>query len=95
MLPGGWGYRSFLNADLKAKLKTWVAGGGRLIAMGDALSYLGVEEGFGIRRKETAGSSLSSPPNYAQTRRELIKEAITGAIFKASVDPTHPLALPS
>ena len=92
ILPDGWGYRSFLTDKRLAELKTWVASGGRLVAMGGALSSLGGEEGFGIRRKEMVGSSNSSEPNYAETRRERIKEAITGAIFKAQVDPTHPLA---
>ena len=69
-----------------------MADGGRLIAMGEALSQLGGEDGFGIRPKETAGTSPESSPTYAQTQRERIKQAITGAIFKASVDPTHPLA---
>jgi hypothetical protein len=92
ILPGGWGYGSFLNAERKAKLKEWVAAGGRLIAMGGALSHLGGEGGFDIQRKETGESDQTSLPSYSGTRRDRIKEAITGAIFKTRVDPTHPLA---
>ncbi|MEJ2584218.1 MAG: M14 family metallopeptidase [Robiginitalea sp.] len=93
ILPGGWGYRSFLNADRKAELKEWVAGGGTLIAMGNALSALGGDGGFGIRRKENGASDTVTLPRYAETRRNRIKESITGAIFKSTVDPSHPLAV--
>ena len=92
ILPGGWGYRQFLTADRMAALKQWVAAGGRLIAMGNALSALGGDNGFGIRRKENGSSDTSTLPRYAETRRDRIKESITGAIFKTTVDPTHPLA---
>jgi hypothetical protein len=92
VLPGGWGYRKFLNDARMGKLREWVASGGRLIAMGEALSHLGGEKGFSIREKETEESGDGAEPQYAQTRRERIRDAITGAIFKAGVDPTHPLA---
>jgi hypothetical protein len=92
VLPGGWGYRKFLNETRKGVLREWVASGGRLIAMGEALGHLGGEKGFSIMEKETTDKEDRPEPQYAQTRRERIREAITGAIFKAGVDPTHPLA---
>ena len=92
ILPGGWGYRGFLNSDRRAALKQWVADGGRLIAMGNALSALGGEDGFGIRRIENGSPDTATPPSYADTRRDRIRESITGAIFKTNVDQTHPLA---
>ncbi len=92
ILPGGWGYRRFLNADRKAALKEWVASGGRLIAMGDALTALGGDDGFGIQRMQNGNTDSEIPPRYAETRRDRIRESITGAIFKTKVDPTHPLA---
>ncbi|MFZ9030158.1 MAG: M14 family metallopeptidase [Robiginitalea sp.] len=92
ILPGGWGYREFLNTNRKADLKEWVAGGGRLIAMGNALSSLGGDDGFGIRRRQNGSTDTAALPRYAETRRDRIRGSITGAIFRTIVDPTHPLA---
>lgn len=94
ILPGGR-YRSFMNGERRERLRTWVAGGGRLIAMGGALDALGGEKGFGIRPLTTGTETeaeAAEPSPYADGRRERIKSAITGAIFQTRVDPTHPLA---
>ena len=94
VLPDGWGYRSFLNESRKNQLKDWVADGGRLIAMGRTLAYLGGEDGFSIEQKEEESEDLEAetPPSFAETSRERIRGEITGAIFKSRVDPTHPMA---
>lgn len=94
ILPGGR-YRSFMNGERLERLRTWVAGGGRLIAMGGALDALGGDKGFGIRPLQStleADAEDAPPSPYAEGRRERIKSAITGAIFQTRVDPTHPLA---
>ena len=97
VLPDGRGYRRFLNENRVKGLKEWVAGGGRLIAMGGALDALGGEAGFSIEPKkpeetqeEPAGEA--DLLSYEAGQRERIKGAITGAIFKTRVDPTHPMA---
>ena len=94
VLPGGRGYRTFLDETRKGRLKEWVASGGRLIAMGGALSQLGGDGGFSIARKESEEADMENEtlPAYAESSRERIRGEITGAIFKAQVDPTHPLA---
>jgi hypothetical protein len=94
VLPGGWGYRSFLNETRISELKDWVASGGRLIALGGSLAHLGGDEGFSIERKEneTSEEEAEAAPQFSQTSRERIREEITGAIFKTRVDTTHPLA---
>ena len=94
VLPNGWGYWSFLNEGRKTRLKDWVAGGGRLIAMGGALAHLGGEDGFSIERKQADTTDIETeiPPSFEDSSRERIREEITGAIFKTRVDPTHPMA---
>ena len=93
VLPGGNGYRNLYKDGLLKKLKAWVSAGGKLIAMGRAIRGLGGEEGFRIKNKEDNGNfGQEELISYAATPRERMKNQITGAIFKAKVDTTHPLA---
>nr|WP_299341913.1 M14 family metallopeptidase [Allomuricauda sp.] len=92
VLPGG-SYKSFLKEAQLKKLKEWVNQGGTLVSMGSAISSLGGENGFSIKKIEEKKDSSSNKPKLHKNRqRERIKNAITGAIFKAKVDNTHPLA---
>lgn len=93
ILPDGYGYRGFLNPERLQHIKNWVREGGQLIAMGRSLQTLGGDDGFGIRRtgKASAGSDDLLTP-YKDNRRKRVRNTITGAIFKARVDPTHPIA---
>lgn len=94
VLPDGYGYRGFLNDKRRAALADWVRAGGKLIAMGQALGGLQGEAGFSIvdKDKESPARDSVLPEPFEGTERERIKSEITGAIFKARVDPTHPLA---
>jgi hypothetical protein len=93
ILPGGRGYRQFMNETMVSSLKEWVASGGRLVAMGRAIGAIDGKEGFGIKVKEgKKDTSETEVAPYEDNQRERIKQAITGAIFKTKVDPTHPLA---
>ncbi len=93
ILPDGWGYRSFMDETMLKNIKEWVAAGGRLIAMGSAIDALGGKEGFGIKTKERKKDTTDLEVDlYENEQRERMKQAITGAIFKTKVDPTHPLA---
>lgn len=93
VLPDGPGYGQFIKDELLEKLKEWVAAGGRLIAMGGAIKGIDGEKGFNIkaREKDKDSTAVAVQP-FDLTQRDQIKEAITGAIFEAKVDPTHPLA---
>ncbi|WP_445384635.1 M14 family zinc carboxypeptidase [Robiginitalea sp. IMCC44478] len=93
ILPSGYGYGEMLNEKMLAELKSWVAAGGRLIAMGSAIGKLGGEKGFKIKTKEPPQEE--EDPEllaYSENQRERIRDAITGAIFRTRVDNTHPLA---
>lgn len=92
ILPDGWGYNSFLTNLIKEKIKDWVKRGGKLIVMGGAIDALAADKDYSIKEKETKKDSTISLESFEISEREQIKSAITGAIFKASVDNTNPLA---
>ncbi|MEX0275028.1 MAG: M14 family zinc carboxypeptidase, partial [Flavobacteriaceae bacterium] len=93
ILPDGRGYRRFLNDNALKDLKAWVADGGKLIAMGNAIGSLGGENGFDVKAKKTeVDTAQTKPISHEALERQNMKRAITGAIFKTKVDPTHPLA---
>lgn len=92
VLPGG-NYSKFLNKTRLDRLTNWVKNGGKLVAMGGSITALEGKSGFGIKKNKMAkDSSQSVPKPHVNTRRERIKNSITGAIFKTKVDNTHPLA---
>ena len=92
ILPSGNNYKQFLDKHKLGQLKEWVSSGGKLIAMGNAIKSLSGKDGFGIRPKKMDADSTKNVQIFDETQREQIKKAITGAIFKAKVDNTHPLA---
>lgn len=92
ILPGGR-YGRFMNEDRLSALKDWVRNGGKLIAMGGAIKGIDGKNGFGImEKKQEKDTKENEPMNHEDRQREAMKNAITGAIFKAKVDNTHPLA---
>ncbi|WP_372975279.1 M14 family metallopeptidase [Muriicola sp.] len=95
VLPDGRGYRYFFSESNLSKIRDWVKGGGRLIAMGNAVGSLEGKEGFGIKTARSNNGEKEEqeePRLYEDTQRERMKDQITGAIFRTKVDPTHPLA---
>ncbi len=92
ILPGGSSYKKMLTDSKLRELKRWVNDGGKLIAMGSSIKSLSVEKGFKIKIRKSEKDSTASLKAFEITRREKIKEEITGAIFKTKVDSTHPLA---
>lgn len=92
ILPDGWGYRSFLNENVTTKIKDWINSGGKLIAMGGAIDGLAADDAFSIKKKETEKDTTISIDPFDSSERERIKQQITGAILKTTVDPTNPLA---
>ncbi|GAB2699359.1 M14 family metallopeptidase [Mucilaginibacter koreensis] len=84
------GYYNNISTD---KLRDWVRDGGKLIAMGGAVSTLSGQNGFNIKTKEAAKDSKkpSAPAVYGDRERESIKSGVPGAIYKVKLDNTHPL----
>ena len=85
-------------ADLSnEKLIQWVRGGGKLIAMGNAVSQLAEVKGFDIKVKEEAKKDEKGldPYKFIKTyenrERESILNNTPGAIYKIDLDNSHPL----
>ncbi|WP_300434530.1 M14 family metallopeptidase [Christiangramia sp.] len=89
-------YGEFMNEKTMEKISSWVKNGGKLMAIGNAVSSFNEKEGFGItENKKTEKDTTKTEANlvpYAQRERESIKNLITGSIIKTKVDNTHPLA---
>ena len=91
ILPELWG-SSYFNENQLKDLNDWIRKGGKLIAIGGALESLVGANGFSIRKKSAPRDTIADLENYQSGERNYIKYLITGAVFKAKLDPTHPLA---
>ncbi len=91
IIPNGY-YEELLNTSTLTKLKSWIADGGKVIAIGNALNPFAKSALFNLSQKEeaTKKDSVNLTP-YNQLERTQISKTITGAIFKAKIDATHPL----
>jgi hypothetical protein len=96
ILPNGY-YGSLLNKKQLNTLKQWVYKGGKVIAIGSACGTFAGQDDFGLKPNQTKGEDAEISDSdkliaYDQQERESIANYITGAVFKAKVDTTHPLA---
>jgi hypothetical protein len=77
------------------KMLQWIRGGGKLIAMKNAVSELVGKKGFDLKNKEDAKKGdkdiYEDLKAYEQRERENVSSNIPGAIFKVDLDNTHPL----
>lgn len=81
-------------ADLNAaKMKAWVQGGGNLIVLEEAINWA-VSSGLTTVNFKKTKNPLDSTGKLSYTDREQIEGAqqVSGAIFGADVDLSHPLA---
>lgn len=93
IIPNGY-YQSLFNASTLKKLKDWISQGGKVIAIDGALNIFADQPGFELKRHVNSDSTQVKNKliPYAQREREETNNLITGSIFKAHVDATHPLA---
>ncbi len=93
ILPEGY-YR--MNDGAGESIAKWVRSGGKLIAIGAAVSSLVDQSGFGLSYKSATSDNEPSAPHqdhsYAGAERRSIADAIPGAIFSVKMDTSHPLA---
>ena len=95
IMPNGH-YSDFMDEENFKAISSWIKDGGKLIAIGNAISPFKEKEGYGIKKnKKIKKDTTATEPNlvsYAKRERESIKNMITGSIVKTKVDNTHPLA---
>ncbi len=77
------------------KMLQWIRGGGKLIAMKNAVSELAGKKGFDLKTKEEAKKGdkdiYEDLRAYEQRERENVSTNIPGAIYKVDLDNSHPL----
>ena len=80
----------------ETQLKTiedWVKIGGRLITFEGGVKAFAGKDGFDLKLKEEAKKdSTAAPKPYRTRERDGISDQLPGAIVKAKVDNSHPLA---
>jgi hypothetical protein len=102
IIPEG-SYRMF-DESLLEKIQEWVSGGGRLIVMASALNSFTDQKGFALKKylsddakkaaeqAETDQKKKDALITYEEAERKSISDFMPGAIYKVSLDKSHPLA---
>ncbi len=90
IIPPGY-YSNLFDTEGENALSQWVKAGGRVIAIGSALNAFTDNNLFSLERKKGAKEDTQDIA-YGDQERENIRSVIYGSIYKANVDPTHPLA---
>ncbi len=90
IIPSG-NYRNLIDKEGENALAQWTERGGRIVAVGNAVRSFANHELFSLKRKSTADDNQAI--DYSDRERENIRSSIYGSIYKATVDPTHPLAI--
>ena len=102
ILPNGY-YSSVLGEEKLKKITAWVQAGGRLIAIDRALNTFAKSKEFELsnfkdddekKEKEKADKALKEKLEleaYDNLERKSVSNLITGSVFNATMDNTHPL----
>ncbi len=102
IIPEG-NYRMFDEATLD-QLSTWISGGGKLIVVANGLTAFAEKKGFGLKaytkesektdaeKKDKELKEKEALARYEDAERKQLSDAISGAIYKLSLDSSHPLA---
>lgn len=96
IMPDG-AYRFLNDKSAADALRSWISGGGHLIALEGAVSGLSKLDWAVKARKadDTDGKdkdALAALRRYDDREREALKDFTPGSIYKVEVDNTHPLA---
>ena len=80
---------------LTERLTSWINAGGKLILLDDAISSFLGKKGFDIKKKEYAKKEekVVNERTYGEKDKDDLKNSIPGAIYKVTLDQTHPLSI--
>lgn len=90
-------YSSMLNEKQLTRLSDWIRGGGRVVAMASAASWLAGKPGFSLKMKErdkpadSTATATARSKRYADSQRDRSPSNNPGAIYRVSIDNSHPL----
>ena len=86
------------------RISTWVSKGGKLIVIGTGLNAFAEKKGFSLKKyvteaeksdaekKEKLAKEKELLTRYEDAERKEISNVISGAIYKITIDTSHPLA---
>ena len=94
VMPDG-GYGSWLSEGRTEAVRDWVRAGGRLVALGRAVTALAGKDGFGVAVREPADADTTADAQlrrYGDRERRGVSGDVPGAIYRVALDASHPLA---
>ena len=100
ILPDG-SYQDIYPSAALESLKSWVRGGGKLIALEGAAKFLANKRDFLLKTKAVDSTAIKNAEatqpyaalhRYGAAEREGAGEQALGSIYKVQLDNTHPLA---
>lgn len=82
------------NDKTGEQLSSWIGAGGKLILLEDAISAVAGKRPFDIKKKEEPkkDEKATAERKYAEKDKDDLSNSIPGAIYKVTLDRTHPLA---
>ena len=90
IIPDG-NYRVLSDKSVSDKLKDFVRGGGKIVALENAMATMSRGD-WGIKLKEGKEDEKSDAvKKYGNRENDYLTNSIPGAIFKVDLDNTHPL----
>src|SRR6478609_6795427 len=96
-------YRLF-DESMLSTIDRWVSDGGKLILLAGSTSSFADKKGFGLKEYATEDAKKQAekaekeqlekegPIKYGEAERKELSNSIFGAIYKVTLDKTHPLA---
>ena len=102
IVPPGY-YRMF-DEDLLKQVSDWVSAGGRLIISAQALNAFADKKGFNLKKYATEDAKKEAEKKeeqikkdnqltkYDEAERKNMSTSISGAIYKVTLDTSHPLS---
>ncbi len=99
IMPSG-SYGSIINDRMLTSLKDWVRAGGRVIALESAVGFFADRPDFEVKRKKpekkadksATVSRYDTISTFANRERDMLREEVPGAVYRVTLDETHPLA---